>query len=116
KIGSPVSVQTGFYLSLGQRLELDIRLDANTLVLPAVETREAADALFSRSRMGAEALLSDSLIHRTPVINRDLYDLIRLVPQTSTWFAVTSSGAGPRVNDIRIDGVGDQVPSSNLAA
>jgi hypothetical protein len=56
------------------------------------------------------------VIHRMPVINRDLYDLVRLVPQMSTWFPLAPSGAGTRVNSIRIDGVSDQVPSSNLAA
>ena len=66
--------------------------------------------------MGTEAFLSDSMIHQMPVINRDLYDLVRLVPQMSTWFPLAPSGAGNRVNSIRIDGVSDQVPSSNLAA
>jgi hypothetical protein len=51
-----------------------------------------------------------------PVINRDLYDLVRLVPQMSTWYASTASGANPRTNSIRIDGISDQVSSSNLAA
>ena len=72
--------------------------------------------LFSRAHKGTESLLADSLIHQMPVINRDLYDLVRLVPQMSTWFASTASGASPRVNSIRIDGISDQVPSSNLAA
>src|SRR4029450_13328842 len=85
-------------------------------MLEPVETRAADDRVFSRAHMGTEALLSDSVIHRMPVINRDLYDLIRLGPQMSTWFALTASGAGPRANSIRIDGVSDQVPSSNLAA
>jgi hypothetical protein len=51
-----------------------------------------------------------------PIINRDLYDLSRLAPQMSTWFALTASGANPRANSIRIDGVSDQSPSSNQAA
>ena len=51
-----------------------------------------------------------------PVINRDLYDLVRLVPQMSTWYASTASGSNPRGNSIRIDGISDQVASSTLAA
>ncbi len=84
--------------------------------LQGIETRAAQDRLFSRAHTGTEAFLSDSTIHQMPVINRDLYDLVRLVPQMSTWFTLAPSGAGTRVNSIRIDGVSDQVPSSNLAA
>src|SRR5690349_1303528 len=85
-------------------------------MLQGLETRSWHDRVFSRTHAGAEAFLSDSLIHQMPVINRDLYDLAGLVPQMSTWFALAPSGVGPRVNSIRIDGVADQVPSSNLAS
>ena len=116
RVGSPMKTRTGLYLNLGQQLQLDFSLDQRAEMLQVVETRDAQERAFSRSRMGTEALLSDSVIHRMPVINRDLYDLIRLVPQVSTAFALTASGAGPRVNSIRIDGVIDQSPASNLAA
>src|SRR4030095_28743 len=106
----------GLFLSLGEQLNLDFSLEPQPLRPAPVDTRAADDRVFSRPHMGTEALLSDSVIHRMPVINRDLYDLIRLAPQMSTWFALTASGAGPRANSIRIDGVSDQVPSSNLAA
>src|SRR5437763_1206924 len=36
--------------------------------------------------------------------------------RASTWFALAPSGSGTRFNSIRIDGVTDQVPTSNLAA
>ena len=116
RIGSPSQSNTGLYLSLGQQLEVDVVLRSQPVVLQAVETRATANGRFSRAHLGTGALLSDSVIHRMPVINRDLYDLVRLVPQMSTWFPVSASGAGTRVNSVRIDGVSDQVPSSNLAA
>jgi len=116
RIGSPVLTRSGFGLTLGQRLEVDLVLAQQAVTILGVETRAERDRLFSRARMGTEAFLSDSTIRRMPVINRDLYDLVRLVPQTSTWFALAPSGSGIRANSIRIDGVGDQVPSSNLAA
>ena len=116
RIGSAMSRRSGLYLTLGQQLEVDIVLAQQPVTLQAMETDAATGGVFSRARTGAEALLSDSLIHQMPVINRDLYDLARLAPQTSTWFAVTASGANPRVNSIQIDGVRDQVLSSNLAA
>jgi hypothetical protein len=116
RIGSPMKTRGGLFLSLGQQLDLELLLEEQPVLLQAIETRSARELVFSRSRMGTEALLSDSVIQRMPVINRDLYDLIRLVPQMSTWFALAGSGAGPRVNSIRIDGVSDQSPASNNPA
>ena len=115
RIGSPVRTKSGLFLSLGQQLQVDIRLEQTPVTLEAVETR-AGERVFSRVHTGAETLLSDSLIHQMPVINRDLYDLARLAPQTSTWFAITASGANPRVNSIQIDGIRDQTLASNLPA
>ena len=116
RLGSARATRNGLYLSLGQRLQVDVPLELQAMRIAGVETRAASDWRFSRSHMGTEAFLSDSMIRQAPVINRDLYDLVRLVPQMSTWFALASSGAGQRFNSIRIDGASDQVPSSNLAA
>ena len=116
RIGSPMQTRTGLFLSLGQQLQVDLTFEQQAVRLQEVETHATQDRVFSRSHTGTEALLSDSTIHQMPVINRDLYDLVRLVPQMSTWFALAPSGAGTRVNSIRIDGVTDQVPSSNFAA
>lgn len=116
RIGSPMQSRAGLFLSVGQQLNLDFSLEQQPVTLQPVETRAAEDRLFSRAHMGTETLLSDSLIHQMPIINRDLYDLSRLVPQMSTWFALTATGAGPRANSIRIDGVSDQSPASNFAA
>jgi hypothetical protein len=116
RLGSPPASRSGIFLSLGQQLNVDLVLEQQPVLLQGIEARSTMDRAFSRSHTGVEALVSDSVIHEMPVINRDLYDLVRLVPQTSTWYALTASGAGPRVNSIRIDGISDQVPSSNLAA
>ena len=116
RIGSPMQTRTGLFLSLGQQLQVDLTFEQQAVRLQEVETQATRDRVFSRAHTGTEALLSDSTIHQMPVINRDLYDLVRLVPQISTWFALAPSGAGTRVNSIRIDGVTDQVPSSNFAA
>ncbi len=116
RIGSPKQTRVGLFLTLGQQLHVDLVLEQKPVTLSAMETRETGDRLFSRSHTGTEGFLPDSMIRQLPIINRDLYDLVRLIPQMSTWFAVTASGAGPRVNTIRIDGVGDQAPASNLAA
>jgi hypothetical protein len=116
RAGSQMHTMTGLRLSLGQRLRLDVQLTPQAATLPAVVTVAARDRRFSRAHQGAETFLSDSAIHLLPVINRDLYDFVRLVPQVSTWFAATATGANPRMNSFRIDGISDQVISSSLAA
>ena len=97
-------------------MQVDVTLDPEAVTLQAMDIGASPNREFSSGRTGVEVLLGDSVLHHLPVLNRDLYDLVRLVPQMSTWFAVTAVGAGPRANSIRIDGVTDQVPSSNLAA
>ena len=116
RVGSPMITRSGFDLSVGQRLQVDLVLEQQPVTILGVETRAVGDRTFSRAHTGTESFLSDSMIRQMPVINRDLYDLVRLVPQTSTWFALAPSGSGTRSNSIRIDGIGDQVSSSNLAA
>ena len=116
RIGSPMVIRSGFLVSVGQQLRVDLVLQQQVVTLQAMEAEAAKGNVFSRVHTGAETLLSDSLIHQMPIINRDLYDLARLAPQTSTWFSITASGANPRVNSIQIDGIRDQVLSSNLAA
>ena len=115
RIGSAMWTKSAGFLSIGQQLQVDILLEQEPVTLGAVET-QAKERIFSRAHTGAETLLSDSLIHQMPIINRDLYDLARLAPQTSTWFAITASGANPRANSIQIDGIRDQTLASNLAA
>ena len=116
RLGWPTAQRTGLFLSIGQQLKVDVALGAHAAVLSKVEIRATLDPVFSRAHMGTATVMSDSVLHRLPTLNRDLYDLVRLVPQTSTWFVLTPVGAGPRVNSIRIDGVSDQLPSSNLAS
>ena len=116
RLGSREKTLTGLFLNLGQRLRVDVRLNQQPVALQGMETNETQSRTFSRAHKGTETLVSESMIGRLPSFNRDLYDLVRLVPQLSTWSAITSSGANPKVNNIRIDGVTDQVLSSNLAA
>ena len=86
RIGSPMQTRTGLFLSLGQQLQVDMTFEQQAVRLQEVETQATRDRVFSRAHTGTEAFLSDSTIHQMPVINRDLYDLVRLVPQMSTWF------------------------------
>ncbi len=116
RIGWAMAGRTGLFLSLGQQLQMDVALDSQAVILQAVGISLTRNRLFASDRMGAEVLLADSVLQSMPVLNRDLYDLVRLVPQMSTWFALSALGAGSRANSIRIDGVTDQAPGTNLAS
>jgi hypothetical protein len=116
RIGSPMKTRSRLFLNLGEQLTVDVALEQQAVTLSGVETMASKDRLFSHAHKGVETLLSDSVIHQMPVINRDFYDLVRLAPQTSTWFAFTASGGNPKLNSIQVDGIADQVISSNLAA
>jgi hypothetical protein len=107
-IGQAMQTRAGIYLRLGERFRLDFQLDPQAVSLAAVETRASQIRIFSRTRTGTEAFIDDSTIHRMPIVNRDMYDLLRLVPHVATWNTLSASGASPRVNSIRIDGVSDQ--------
>lgn len=107
-IGQAMQTRARIYLQLGQRLRLDFQLDQRPATLTAIETRAPHTRVFSRTRTGMETFIDDSTIHRMPIVNRDMYDLLRLVPQVATWNTLSASGMSPRLNSIRIDGVSDQ--------
>ena len=108
QLGVGMQTRSGIVLRLGQRFRADFQLAEQPVTLPTVETRAVPSRRLSRAHAGTEWFLDDSTMHRLPIINRDLYDLLRLVPQVATWNALSAAGASPRMNAIRIDGVSDQ--------
>jgi len=121
-IGGPYSIsvrqlgyrparRTGLVLNLGDRVDLDITLDASTTELAAVDVR--ADRESKRAeRVGGSTVVSEREIRLLPIQDRSFADLSILAPTTSrsgTGGVITSSSsiAGGRVSgtDIRVDGV-----------
>lgn len=90
-------------LTLGQNRKVDVDLDDQAVILQGVQATVASRAV-SDTRVAAGTLLSDSTIHRLPTADRDLYGLVRLVPQTSSVYGTSAAGASPRMNAIMIDG------------
>jgi hypothetical protein len=127
EVGGPYTIsirRTGYhteqlehvFLALGQRLELSfmMRVDAIPLdtlqVLSTTSTQSSADG-------GTGTRIADSLLHRLPSLNRNLYDFVRLVPQISTRTGFrtgfSGGGAGLRFNNYLINGVADREPYFN---
>jgi hypothetical protein len=112
RIGFTPAVRRGLVVTLGQPLELDLRL---TRLADALDT---VRVVVSERTTGVATTFSDSLIHRLPTLDRDLYDFVRLSPYVSTKVAIGSgglSGGGTnmRFNNFLIDGATDRFVTGN---
>lgn len=127
EVGGPYSVvarRLGFrqakldsvFLTLGQRLQLDLVLVPVDVSLDTVRVIATVDPAFSRSRTGVGSTLSDTTLHRLPTRNRDLYDFVQLTPQVSSRVGISGGGVGPRLNSFVVDGVSDRALQGNNAA
>jgi hypothetical protein len=112
RLGFAPASRDSIYVSLGEPRSLDFVLEPAAQALDRVHVMERGAAL-SRSHTGTSTTISDSLLHRLPTLNRDMYDFVRLVPQVSTRFSGVSGGVSFRLNSYLIDGVSDRQLGSN---
>lgn len=96
-------------LALGQTATYDFQVASEAVALEGITVvAENENAVISRGRTGASAVVSDSTLRRAPTITRDLQDFTRLVPQlavtNSTTGAVSGGGRNNRFNQLQIDG------------
>jgi hypothetical protein len=97
------------WLSLGEPYRLELVLDPMPVLLDSVSIVEPP--LFRSNRHGGTVTaIPDSLIHRLPTLNRNLYDFVRLVPQISTrigsgFSGISGGGVGFRYNQFLTNGV-----------
>src|SRR5438874_2305693 len=108
RLGFLKQTRDGIFLTIGQDLRVDVALDQQAVTLQAVTSRASTDRGISRAQSGVGSFISDSAIRRLPTVNRDIYGLVRLVPQITTWYGLSAAGASPRMNGIMIDGASDQ--------
>jgi hypothetical protein len=131
EVGGPYVVtirQVGFILvasepvrlGLGESLELDLlirpiasRLDTVQIMATPAGPRVSANG-------GIATTIFDSLVHRLPTLNRDLYDFVRLVPQISMKVGrasapgISAGGVGDRFNSFLINGVSERSIGANV--
>jgi hypothetical protein len=81
RIGFATQTRENVFLSLGQDLRLDVRLEPEAAVLTPVVVAGNADPAFSTSHIGVATIVSDSALRRLPTPNRDLYGFVALAPQ-----------------------------------
>jgi hypothetical protein len=110
-------VRDGVFLSLGQEMRLDFTLESVAATLPPTVVTAAPTSTFSPSRTGVGSTISDSLLHRLPTANRDVYDFVKLTPGVSIQSGMVSGGGvNPRFNSFVIDGANEQGLQGNNAA
>ena len=106
------------FLRLGETFDLSFVMQPAPI--PVDTLRVATPALFPQvnAHGGTATSISDSLLHRLPTLNRDLYDFVRLVPQvsTKTSFAggFSGGGVGLRFNNFLINGVSERTLSGGV--
>jgi len=88
-------------LALGQRLGVTISLAPEAVQLAEVTVVADANPLMSAGRTGPAHTVTDTMIQRLPVLNRDFVDLIQTAPEVS---GTAVGGENNRYNSILIDG------------
>jgi hypothetical protein len=110
RIGYARATRDSLRVSIGQTLRVDVDLASQAMALQQVTSTARADGAEGSAHpvLGVGTLISDSLAHRLPISDRDIYGLVRLTPQMSTWYGLAAAGASPRVNAVLIDGSSEQ--------
>ncbi|MGE5231998.1 MAG: hypothetical protein ACM3NS_09670, partial [Deltaproteobacteria bacterium] len=113
RIGALARQWDGVFLTLGEPLDLQVTLDPAPAPLDSVVVVARGPLPLSCCHGGTATTLSDSLVHRLPSLNRNVYDFLRLVPQISTriGFApggISGGGVGFRLNGFFTNGVSEQ--------
>lgn len=108
-IGFKNNERKGVFLSLGQTLNLTIKMLSDAATLKAVEVVGRKDDVFDGNRTGIQTIINEQRINETPTVSRSIADFARLEPTASLsegddGFSVSIGGQNNRYNTIYIDG------------
>jgi hypothetical protein len=107
RLGYQPQRRDGIFLHLGERFEVRFVLQPSAIPLDTISVTVSP---LQGGHGGTAIIVSDSLLHRLPTLNRNVYDFVRLAPHISTkiGFApggMSGGGVGFRFNNFLIDGV-----------
>jgi len=110
-----------FFLELGEPRSLTFVLEPVALAVDTLRVLATAPFSLVTAHGGTATTIGDSILHRLPTLDRDLYDFVRLVPQVSTrtGFAgggMSGGGVGLRFNDFLINGTSERTTSGGLTS
>ena len=103
-VGYQDVTREGIFLSLGQNLRIDLKLNDATTSLAEVTVSGRRDPVINAGRTGAETNVSREQINQLPTLGRSLNDFTRLTPQAGGGGRSSFGGANNRYNNITIDG------------
>jgi outer membrane receptor for ferrienterochelin and colicin len=112
RVGGPYTITTTFigfqdnklenvYLTLGNTLNLNVKLSEGEQTLDVVEVVSAKGSVISGERTGAATSIAKEQIERMPTINRSFADMTRMTPQAN---GNSFGGRSGSFNNITIDG------------
>lgn len=109
RIGLQTVRREGLSLSIGQRLVIEIQLDAAAVEVPELAIRVETDPQFDPSRMGVATIVDRATLERLPTISRDFTEFAQLSPLVKVdEEGVSIAGSNVRFNNIQIDGALNQ--------
>ncbi|RYG01993.1 MAG: TonB-dependent receptor, partial [Caulobacteraceae bacterium] len=107
--GSERSSQDGIYLQLGESLNFDLSLGAQSLGAVVVTGSSTANSKFTNTTMGAGTSISRQELDAFASIGRSLQDYARADPRLSQTDKdrgeISAAGQNARYNSITVDGV-----------
>ena len=118
RLGFLAQRRKGIVLRLGELRELDFVLQPVTAQLKDVTVLGSAGPAHAHG--GTATTIGESVLHRLPTLNRDLYDFVRLVPQISSKIGLpnagfSAGGVGFRFNNFLINGVSERTISGSVS-
>jgi len=112
RVGGPYTVKVSFvgyrdvqrdglFLSLGQNLRFDVKLDDASTELSEVTVSGRRDPVMNADHTGAQTTVQREAIERLPTISRSFDDFTRLTPQAN---GQSFGGRNSGYNNVTIDG------------
>jgi hypothetical protein len=101
-IGFVPARRNGLWLSVGQRLTLDVALQPGVATLETITVHTVDDPLINPGRTGPSRTVAESTLAHLPISNRNLLDVARLSPILTAGGSM--AGQSDRLNAVQIDG------------
>jgi len=102
RIGYKAHTEENLFLSLGQDLKVDFRLQGQAIQLEAVEAAAQKDEVLNAGRTGAATFIDPQKVALLPSVKRSTRDLIRIDPRSDGNYSF--AGRNWLYNNISVDG------------
>lgn len=105
-IGYNEYVKKNLHLTLGQTLQLNIRLDEETTNLAEVQVVAVTTGVFDGNTTGSKTTVTSEQLNALPTISRGISDFARITPQAkiNEYGGIEVAGQSSKYNSFTIDG------------